>query len=254
LKISIVQTNICWEDKTANLSHIEELLSEITSSDLIVLPELFSTGFSMSVENLSEPMNLHTTKWMQQLAQQKKSIITGSIIIKDAGKYYNRLLWVQPDGVINTYDKKHLFRMGEENTYFTPGIKKSFFKYNSRSFVPFICYDLRFPVWMRNNGNDCDCIVVVANWPASRSNAWRTLLTARAIENQCFVIGVNRVGIDANNLVYSGDSLIIDPKGELIIDAKDNEGVFSTVLKMDELDQFREKFPAGLDADSFLFI
>lgn len=251
LKVHIVQTSLYWENKSANLAHLEELLSEIDETDLIVLPEMFNTGFTMNTSQFSEPMNLTTTRWMQQMAQQKNSVVCGSIIIKESSLFYNRLLFVYPNKKVDFYDKRHLFRMGEENDFFTAGNQQTVFNHKNWNFSPSICYDLRFPAWLRNKNNNYDILINVANWPQSRRNAWKILLQARAIENQSYVLGCNRTGKDKNGIFYSGDSIIVNPKGEIIADAEDKNCIISSVLSLEELNSFRKKFPVSLDADQF---
>lgn len=254
LQITIVQAGLCWENAAANHQHFEELLQTVSSTDIIVLPEMFSTGFSMKVEALAEPANGKTLLWMQQVAREKNAVVTGSVMITEDGKYYNRLYWCFPDGKVQHYDKRHLFRMGQEHEYYTAGTEKIFPEYKGWRICPLVCYDLRFPVWARNTEPFYDVLIYVANWPEVRSYPWKTLLTARAMENQCYVAGVNRVGDDGNQIPHAGDSGVIDPKGEWILRADPGvESVQTIVIDKSELEDFRKKFPVLLDGDRFYF-
>ncbi len=258
LNVHLVQSPLHWEDPERNLSMFEEKLSEIdTSPDLIVLPEMFTTGFTMIPHNLAEPMEGRTMQWMQEKAQMLDCVITGSIIIRDDSKYYNRLVWMQPDGQYHCYDKKHLFTYAGENKHYSPGTGKLIVELKGWKIMPVICYDMRFPAWCRNSydedtGFAYDAMLNVANWPGSRSHAWRVLLMARAIENQSFVIGLNRVGEDGNNIAYSGDSAIIDPRGENLSDIMPGREASETVIMPRcQLDSFRDTFRAWVDWDAF---
>lgn len=252
LHVTLIQTNLHWEDATANMAMLEEKIFGITTpTDLIILPEMFTTGFTMNPARLAEPMNLHATRWMRQLAAQTGAIITGSVVIKDGSHYYNRLLWVCPDGAVDVYDKRHLFRMGKENEVYTAGDKKLIKELKGWKICPLICYDLRFPVWSRNVDLAYDLLVYVANWPQVRMYPWDSLLVARAIENQSYVVGVNRTGIDGNNVVHAGHSAVIDFAGKVLFREIDNEVVHQHILSKTALDEFRQKFPAYLDADVF---
>ncbi|MCH7403151.1 amidohydrolase [Belliella kenyensis] len=257
LKVALVQTDLHWQDKIANLAMLEEKLWQLPSSvDLIVLPEMFATGFSMDVNSLSEPMNHTICKWMVQLAKQLNTTITGSAIIQDSGKFYNRMLWVCPDGAMQWYDKRHLFRMAEEDQSYTMGSERKIFEVKGWKILPQVCYDLRFPVWSRNNalkdgGMEYDLSIYVASWPAARVKAWDILLQARSVENLCYTIGVNRIGTDGNGIEYSGHSAIFDFKGECMSSAEENEEILILKLRYSDLTTFREKFPAWKDADKF---
>ncbi len=223
-------------------------------TELVVLPEMFTTGFSMNVEMLAENMDGETIRWMKRIAAEQKIILTGSIIVKEEGKFYNRLVWMLPNGEYGAYDKKHLFGYGKETEFYSAGNKRLIAQVKGWKINLQICYDLRFPVWARNknaDGPEYDLVIYVANWPKRRSHAWKTLLTARAIENQSYVIGVNRVGKDANDLEYSGDSMIIDPLGEILYQKPDAEDVFTITLDKEQLTDIRTRFPFLKDADDF---
>jgi omega-amidase len=287
LSVTIIQTSLYWENPTANLANLEEKIAKIsTQSDLIILPEMFTTGFTMNVKAVAEPMNFTTFKWMKQQAKQTKAVITGSYIVKEGENYYNRLLWMRPDGTFEKYDKRHLFRMGGEHHHFAGGSERLIVELKGWKICPLICYDLRFPVWSRNfqqeeGGKEdvkmgkeigensiphiydpiptipnlnYDILIYVANWPAVRSQVWDTLLQARALENQSYCIGVNRVGEDGMGLNYSGNSAVIDFKGNPLFYQKDTEVINNQILSKQELDDFRTKFPAYLDADEFEII
>jgi len=252
IKVTLIQPVIEWENIQSNLEHLDHMLKAILGkTDLILLPELFSTGFTMNTSVLSENMEGNTTLWMLKQATFLKAVIAGSIIIKENQSLYNRLIWTYPDGKIQYYDKRHLFRMGRENAYYSPGRKKTVMNISEWRILPLICYDLRFPVWSRNTGI-YDLLIYIANWPAGRREVWKTLLRARAIENQCFVIGVNRVGMDGNKLEYAGDSMVVDYKGNVIFEMEPHtESQLTCELDLMELKDFREKFPVHLDADEF---
>lgn len=253
LKITIVQPEINWENIDANLKMYKEKLSEVKAddTDLIILPEMFNTGFSMNASLLAEEMGHKSMLFMAELASDKKAVVTGSLIIDEGGKYFNRLIWMRSDGTYEYYNKRHLFRMGNEEKVFSVGTKKIILELNGWKILPLICYDLRFPVWSRNK-NDYDVLIYVANWPERRSYAWKQLLIARAIENLSYVVGVNRVGEDGNGIVHSGSSIILDFKGEILCEAKDAQSaLLKCMLSYDDLVQFRKAFPVHLDADDF---
>lgn len=254
LSITLIQPNIVWEDKSANLRQYEELMLRETPSHIIVLPEMFTTGFSMSPERLAEPMDGPSVKWMLDTAKKRRSIIAGSLIISENGLYHNRLLWVQPDGVIHHYDKRHLFAFAGEDQHYTAGEKRLIVSVNGWKINLMVCYDLRFPVWARNKEEEYDILLYVANWPEKRSHAWKTLLQARAIENQSYVIGVNRVGDDPKGNTYSGDSSIFGPLGETIWQ---NSGEVITVKKRfdkEELSSVRTQLPFLKDGDKYIIL
>ena len=259
LRVALVQTDLHWQDKTANLAMLEEKIWSLKDScDLIVLPEMFPTGFSMDSATLAEPMNLQVHKWMKQLAAQTGSVITGTVIISEGGNYYNRLLWVEPDGNTQSYDKRHLFRMANEDASFAPGEQLPIFSLKGWKICPQICYDLRFPVWARNHWNSgnaaYDLLFYVASWPTARISAWDTLLPARAIENLSYCLGVNRVGIDGNQIAYTGHSAAYDFKGERLVDLGEKDQIQVVSLSRSSLEEYRSKFPAWKDADNFTLL
>jgi omega-amidase len=251
LKVSIVQYDIAWQNPAKNLKKIDSLLLSIDRTDLIVLPEMFTTGFTMDVSANSEKMDGPTIDWMRKVAERKGASITGSLIIQTENGTHNRLVWVRPDGTISHYDKRHLFRMAGEDEQFTEGREKIYPIIKGWRICPLICYDLRFPVWSRNQ-NDYDALIYVANWPALRNTAWETLCKARAIENLSPVIAVNRVGRDGKGVDYVGNSAVYDATGEEVVGFETaTEGVRTATLKYTELKSFRTKFPTYLDADDF---
>ncbi|MEN9297111.1 MAG: hypothetical protein RJA42_1380 [Bacteroidota bacterium] len=251
LRVSLVQTDLVWENPTANCAQLEEKLASLAGkTDVIVLPEMFATGFSMT-ESGAEIGRGPALQWMQLQANRLGTLVVGSLKVKHGTSFYNRLYAVEPSGSYTTYDKRHLFRMGGEHEFYQAGDQQVIVSYKGWKLALFICYDLRFPVWSRNVDMAYDAAIYVANWPAPRANAWRTLLQARAIENLAFVIGVNRVGTDANDLAYAGDSLLVDFKGGLALDLKAEDQILTAELSALELADFRAKFPAHLDADSF---
>lgn len=225
------------------------MLNQVQHTNLIVLPEMFTTGFSMNPEKLKETMDGQAVQWMKKLADEKNAAITGSLIIEDKGKIFNRCLWVLPNGKVEFYDKRHLFTMSGEHAHYSPGNNKLVTEYLGWRFCPLICYDLRFPVWSRNTEN-YDVLLYMANWPSVRSHVWENLLVARAIENQAYCIGVNRVGVDGTGLHYSGKSALISPKGTASFIGED-ETVKTFELSYSELHQFRKKFPVLHDRDAF---
>lgn len=245
-----MQSMLHWEDAEANRTMFAEKFRALKgATDLIVLPEMFTTGFSMRTE-LAETMDGATVNWMRSQARELDAAIYGSVIITEGGKTYNRGIFVAPDGQLTTYDKRHLFRMAEEFLHYTPGDQRVVVKWRGWRLLLQICYDLRFPVFARNRG-DYDAILYVANWPELRRYPWSQLLIARAIENQCYVIGVNRVGMDGKGHHYSGDSVSVDPRGDPDQMEASKEGVLDVVLHREALEDFRMKFPVGKDADDF---
>ncbi len=253
MNISIIQTELHWESASKNLKMFDEKIDALKGDvDLIILPEMFTTGFSMSPENLAEEWHGESVKWMQQKAIAKGAAIAGSIIIEEGSKYFNRLVFTHPDGKLEHYDKRHLFRMSGEHKYYDEGNQRVVVNFKDFRILLLVCYDLRFPVWSRNQ-NDYDMILIVANFPEPRRYAWNTLLPARAIENQCYVAACNRVGKDGNGVNYTGDSQIIDPQGKIIALANPNENqVISANINIQEVINFHKSFPAHLDADRFV--
>ena len=260
LRVTLVQTNLVWEDKRANLKNIEEKIDSIQeATNIVVLPEMFSTGFSMQPEKLAEGMDGETVEWMKETASKKNIILTGSLIVQEDEQFYNRLLWVLPNGQIGQYNKRHCFSLAGEDQHYAPGSKRAIATVGGWRINLQICYDLRFPVWARQQLQyddegmypEYDVLLYVANWPASRIHAWKTLLTARAIENQSYVIGVNRIGADGNGTAHCGESMAVDPLGETIHRAGENEEVKTIVLEKETLNKARERFPFWSDADSF---
>lgn len=251
LKVTLVQTELAWEDRDANLLHFDQLLDGIDeATNLILLPEMFSTGFSMKPEGLAETLEGRTVAWLKDRATKSKAVVCGSIIIEEEGKYYNRLVWMQPDGNYHTYDKRHLFTMANEQDHYTAGKERLIVELNGWKVCPQVCYDLRFPVWNRNKG-DYYVLLFVANWPERRSFAWKNLLQARAIENQAFVLGLNRVGTDGNKVYHSGDSTVLDPLGEILFTKADQAFTQTFTLSAQRLQYVREKFPFLPDRDDF---
>jgi omega-amidase len=265
MKVSIIQTALHWEDPEKNRNHFSQLIDSIEEGrDLIVLPEMFTTGFTMDPERLAEPAYGTTFQWLSEKAKARNAVITGSVSVSEDNKYFNRLYWMEPDGNFRTYDKRHLFRMAGEDKHYSYGNEKIITSLKAWQVCPLICYDLRFPVWSRNKFNkvadtlaevEYDLLLYVANWPAARSYAWKQLLIARAIENQCYVIGLNRVGLDGKGHEHSGDSIVVNPKGEIILSLIPNKEMIGNIdLSLDELNEFRRIFPVGLDADKFELI
>lgn len=258
LKVTFIQTLLFWEDIGANLAMLEEKIWEIRErTDIIVLPEMFNTGFTMDARRFAEPVNFTTLKWMQQMSKQKHSVIVGSYIVKESGLFYNRLYWINPNGQNSYYDKRHLFRMGEEHLTYTSGSHRLITNFKAWKIMPLICYDLRFPVWSRNRLDaksqvpEYDLLIYVANWPAPRTEVWDTLLKARALENQCYCLGVNRLGTDGMKVDYSGHSTCYDFKGNLMNKITSEQDIFTVELDLEKLREFRKKFPIYLDADDF---
>jgi predicted amidohydrolase len=289
LTITTIQSNLHWEDKAANLQMFEEKIRQLQQkTELVILPEMFSTGFSMQAERLAEKMDGATIAWMKKLSAERKIILTGSLIIEDEGNYYNRLVWMLPNGQYGFYDKRHLFAYAQEDQHYTPGTKRLIASVKGWKINLQVCYDLRFPVWGRQKPEvssladlvaleleakdfplpppeeagssavppefapEYDVLVYVANWPERRNHAWKTLLQARAIENQCYVVGVNRVGNDGNGFYYSGDSMIVDAMGSVVYTKAHEEDIFTTTLQKEPLEEIRNKLPFLKDADRFI--
>ncbi|HEX6431441.1 MAG TPA: nitrilase family protein [Niastella sp.] len=289
LTITTIQSNLHWEDKAANLQMFDEKIRQLQQkTEVVILPEMFSTGFSMQPEKLAEKMDGVTVTWMKKLSAEKKIILTGSLIIESAGNYYNRLIWMLPNGQYGVYDKRHLFGYGQEDQHYTPGSKRLIASVKGWKINLQVCYDLRFPVWGRQKPDastladlvaseleakdfplppteeggasavapdfapEYDVLVYVANWPERRNHAWKTLLQARAIENQCYVVGVNRVGNDGNGIYHNGDSMIVDALGTVMYTKPKEEDIFTITLQKEPLDETRNKLPFLKDADRFI--
>lgn len=252
LKVAAYQYDIVWENPEANRLKIERWLSKADEqADLVVLPEMFTTGFTMNVRANAESMTGETVSWMKQMSAQHEVALCGSLIISENGKYYNRFVFVDPSGKTEFSDKRHLFTMANEESHFTRGENRLIIHYKGWRICPLICYDLRFPVWSRNI-NEYDILIYSANWPQNRKDVWNTLLQARAIENQAYVIGVNRVGEDGNSTTYSGNSQIINPRGIVLASTEDfYENSVAAALNRQDLISFRNSFPVLNDADSF---
>jgi omega-amidase len=274
LQITIIQSNLHWENIDANIKMFSEKISSVKDdADLIVLPEMFSTGFTMNNKAVAENMSGKAVEWMKKTAKEKNCVVTGSLVIEEDGKYFNRLIWMRADGSFETYNKRHLFRYAKEQDYYTAGNEKLIVELKGWKICPMVCYDLRFPVWIRNGspspqrgentnskstlrgdlgGLTYDLLLFVANWPERRNHPWKTLLMARAMENQAYVVGVNRVGNDNNNIYHSGDSAVINFKGEIISKTKAHKESIETVaISKNELDEWRNVFPSWVDADNF---
>jgi predicted amidohydrolase len=254
LKVTLVQSMLHWHDIEKNCAMFAEKLAGLAGkTDIVVLPEMFTTGFSMAPEEIAEPADTNTLSWMKQQAKALSAVICGSVAVKDSGGCYNRFYWVQPDGHWQSYDKHHLFRMAGEHKHYQAGQERIVIEYKGWRIFPQICYDLRFPVWSRNH-DEYDLAIYVANWPQVREHPWQVLLQARAIENLCYVAGINRVGEDNSGLAYSGRSGVIDFKGHSMKEFAAGEPFVETfVLSKPELAAFRQAFPAFADADSFDF-
>ncbi len=251
LTLSLVQTATRWHDPAGNRTLFDEWLARVPdASDVVVLPEMFSTGFTMAAERVAEPMSGATVAWMRHRAASLGKVLCGSLVIEEAGARYNRFLWVRPDGTVTAYDKRHRFRMAGEHEHYAAGAARPVVALNGWRLRPLVCYDLRFPVWLRNRG-DYDVLLAVANWPAPRQSAWNALLRARAIENLAYAAGVNIVGTDGNQVSYTGGSAVYGPEGSALLEAGGDAGVFSVTLDREALDDHRARFPAWQDADSF---
>lgn len=260
LTFTLIQTNLTWEDKAANLAMLHKKIMGITGkTEVVVLPEMFSTGFSMKPALFAETMQGQTVRWMRETAATKRVILTGSVIIEEEGSYYNRLIWMLPNGEYGYYDKRHLFAYAGEDRHYKAGSKRLIAQVKGWKLNLLVCYDLRFPVWARqspptafNNSSEYDVLLYVANWPERRIHAWRTLLQARAIENQSYVIGLNRAGYDGNEIYHNGNSMVIDPLGEILYEKQHDEDIFTITLQKERLDEVRSKFPFWKDGDKFM--
>lgn len=267
LSITTIQSDLFWEDKAANLHMFEQKINSIeAAAEIVVLPEMFNTGFSMRPQQFAESMNGETVEWMKRISNENGIVLTGSLMIEEGGNYYNRLVWMLPNGQYGYYDKRHLFAFAQEDKHYKAGNKRLIASVKGWKINLMVCYDLRFPVWARqqavikeevsavNAACEYDVLIYVANWPERRSHAWKTLLCARAIENQCYVVGVNRVGNDGNNIYHSGNSLVIDPLGQVLYHLADEEEVNTIELQKKDLDEARVKFPFWKDADNFKIV
>ncbi len=263
LRITTVQADLVWENKIENLAHFDDLLRGLKrgETDVIVLPEMFTTGFSMNPSALAETMNEATIYWLKKKAWELDAAITGSFICSENGYFYNRLVFMKPDGTCSTYDKRHRFTLAREDEFYTEGVERLIVDWRGWRICPLICYDLRFPVWARNKVQeakgkeqievDYDVLIYVANWPIARSHHWRILSEARAIENQSVVVAVNRVGTDANGYEYRGDTSVIDFGGDILLRRAFTEGVDTTILSKEKLVKYRKKFGFLIDQDAF---
>jgi omega-amidase len=260
IRITYIQSDLHWEKPADNLLMFSDKIAQAPDTDLIILPEMFSTGFSMKPELFAQEMGGTSVQWLKEMAVKKGCVIMGSLIIAEGKDYFNRLIWMKPDGTWMMYDKRHLFRFGGEQNHYHAGSAKMKTQLKGWNVCPLICYDLRFPVWSRNQWNtqgpapvaDYDLLIYTANWPERRSHAWKTLLMARAIENQAYVAGINRVGKDGNDIYHAGDSALIDFKGEKLSKNNSGEELQETIsISYSALTEFRKSFPAGMDADQF---
>lgn len=251
MKIALVQTSLCWEDPTENRSHLAQKITGFMEEvDLIVLPEMFSSGFTMQPKAVAEAMEGETLSWLHHLAKAKNCAITGSLVIEEDGKYYNRLVFVTPDGSLKTYDKRHLFTLAGEDKVYTAGNEKVIIEYKGFKICPLICYDLRFPAFSRNQ-EGYDILLYVANWPKARVNAWDILLKARAVENMCYAVGVNRIGTDHNHLDYVGHSQVVDYLGNYVLEPQESDGVYIIALEKEKMLETRDKLAFLDDQDAF---
>ncbi len=251
LDVVLIQADIAWEDDKKNLAYFDKKISALENVDLVILPEMFTSGFSMSPRSIAQSMSGSSVNWMRETSVRKNVDILGSLVIEENEKYYNRLVWVKPNGDIFTYDKKHLFSFSGEHEQYTAGSEKLVVDINGWKVSTFICFDLRFPVWSRNNEKAYDLAIYIASWPARRAEHWKALLKARAIENQSFVIGLNRVGVDGNGIAYSGDSTVIDSLGVVRYLSSCDETVHRHALDKAHLNEVRENFPFLKEADPF---
>ena len=253
LQISVFQFDLVWENPAANRAKIDQWLKQTDkNTDVVFLPEMFTTGFSMNISDLAEPMDGETLHWMKTRCNEHQLALCGSMIIRENNHYFNRLVFVEPSGAVHFYNKRHLFTMGGEESHFQQGTGRLVVTYKGWRICPLICYDIRFPVWSRNR-NEYDILVYSANWPQARNEVWNTLLKARAIENQAFVVGANRVGVDGNSISYSGDSQLIDPKGNVVARTENyTENIVFAEFSYSGLVKFRSEFPVLNDADQFI--
>ena len=251
MEIALLQTDIAWGDREENLLRVEKLMDEHPEAQLFVLPEMFATGFMVGKYLVTEPAEGQVHRWMVDVARRRGCAVAGSVAVEVDGRRHNRFYFVMPDGATWHYDKRHLFTYAREDRFYTKGEDRVVVRYGGLRFLLQVCYDLRFPVFSRNRG-DYDVAIYVANWPTSRLFAWQTLLRARAIENQCFVLGVNRVGNDPAN-AYSGGTVALDPQGQTLAECRENEvGVARTTLSLEGLEELRHTFPVMKDGDVFI--
>lgn len=252
LTFTLVQTPLLWENKQGNLLVFETVLRDLNpETDVIVLPEMFTTGFSMQTQ-FAETMDGASIQWMREQSQKYKSVICGSLMIQEGNQYHNRFVWMEPTGEYQYYDKRHLFNIGKEHIYYTPGHERKVIAYKGWNIAPAICYDLRFPVWLKRSPEyEYDILLFVANWPEKRSSHWRSLLQARAIENQSFLVAVNRIGKDNQAINHIGNSGVINPQGEWMLEKMNEAGLFNITILKKELVEWRHAFPVEQDADSF---
>ncbi len=254
LTLSLVQTATRWHDPAGNRDSIEGWLAQVPgAAEIVVLPEMFSTGFTMASEEVAETMSGPTVRWMREAAARLGAVVCGSLVIAEHGRCYNRFLWATPEGEVTCYDKRHRFRMAGEHEHYAAGDTRCTVTLGDWRILPAVCYDLRFPVWLRNRG-DYDLMLVVANWPAARQAAWNVLLRARAIENLAYAAGVNILGTDGNGVAYEGGSAVYDPEGRVCLDAAGTPGVHTVTLDGDALRSYRARFPAWQDADDFEYV
>jgi len=254
LRVSLVQFEIAWEDPLANCALLEEKLQHLINlTDVVVLPEMFSTGFSMNDQG-AEIGHGPVIKWLKLMANRLNALVVGSIKCKENNQFFNRFVALKPNGEKFSYDKKHLFRMGGEDQFYTAGNERLIISYKNWNIAAFVCYDLRFPVWSRNVDLSYDLAIYVANWPAVRAHAWNTLLRARAIENLSYVVGVNRIGQDGNEIQYQGDSALISYLGNDLLNLSNEDSILTLSISKSDLMEFRAKFPTDLDADHFELI
>ena len=254
LTLSLIQTQTHWHDPAANMAMFDRWFTELPeSADIVVLPEMFSTGFTMNSTDVAQPMNGPTVEWLKAAAVTLNKVVCGSVVIKEDGLHYNRFLWATPCGELGIYDKRHRFRMAGEHDHYDAGNERLVLTVGGWKICPMICYDLRFPVWFRNR-DDYDVLLCVANWPAARLEAWSTLLRARAIENLSYALGVNIIGEDGNSVTYRGGTVAYNPEGEVLIQADDQAGIFTVELDRAYLDRYRAAFPAWQDADDYRLV
>ncbi|MDY6947637.1 MAG: amidohydrolase [Pseudomonadota bacterium] len=258
LNVTLIQADLAWHDPAENRRRLQERCAALAGqTDLVVLPEMFTTGFTMDAKSVAEPADGPSVAWLREQAAKLGAVITGSIATRAADRYYNRLIWMRPDGTYESYDKRHLFRMAHEQDHYAAGTRRLIVELKGWKILPLVCYDLRFPVWSRNDiGGEgaYDIALYVANWPERRRHAWQTLIRARAIENLSYCIAVNRVGKDGSGIDYSGDSAAIDFLGQPMTPPSQQEFVATVALDKAALDAFRARFPAHLDADDFRLI